>query len=84
MADWKFYGRREQLTDLARMLDRKRWFFAKVTGRRRIGKTTLIQQSMQELGNKQPVFYVRIPDSEAAGVLSAVNDALATFQVPAD
>ena len=37
MADWKFYGRREQLADLERMLDRKRWFFAKVTGRRRIG-----------------------------------------------
>jgi AAA+ ATPase superfamily predicted ATPase len=37
MADWKFYGRREQLADLERMLNRKRWFFAKVTGRRRIG-----------------------------------------------
>src|SRR5271156_2570723 len=84
MADWKFYGRREQLADLERILDRKRWFFATVTGRRRIGKTTLIQQAMQELGNKQPVFYVQIPDSEPAGVLSAVNDALDTFRVPAD
>ena len=84
MADWKFYGRKEQLADLERMLDRKRWFFAKVTGRRRIGKTTLIQQAMQELDNKQPVLYVQIPDSEPAGVLSAVNDALETFQVPPD
>ena len=33
MADWKFYGRKEQLAELERMLDRKRWFFAKVTGR---------------------------------------------------
>ena len=31
MADWKFYGRREQLADLERMLDRNRWFFAKVS-----------------------------------------------------
>src|SRR4051794_37938258 len=84
MADWKFYGRREQLADLERMLDRKRWFFAKVTGRRRIGKTTLIQQAMEELGSEQPVFYVQIPDSEPAGVLSAVNDALETFDVPPD
>ncbi len=84
MANWKFYGRREQLADLERMLDRKRWFFAKVTGRRRIGKTALIQQAMAELGNRQPVFYVQIPDSEPVGVLSAVNDALETFQVPAD
>ena len=84
MADWKFYGRKGQLAALERMLARKRWFFAKVTGRRRIGKTTLIQQAMQELDNKQPVLYVQIPDSEPAGVLSAVNDALETFQVPPD
>jgi hypothetical protein len=82
MAGWKFYGRRQQLADLERMLDRKRWFFAKVTGRRRIGKTALIQQAMVELGSKQPVFYVQIPDSEPVGVLSAMNDALETFQVP--
>ena len=58
MADWKFYGRKEQLAELERMLDRKRWFFAKVTGRRRIGKTTLIQRAMQEIHSKQPVFYL--------------------------
>lgn len=84
MADWEFYGRKEQLAALKQMLDRKRWFFAKITGRRRIGKTTLIQHAIEELGNRQPVFYVQIPDSEPAGVLSAVNDALETFHVPAD
>ncbi|MGA2254004.1 MAG: hypothetical protein ABSG53_05025 [Thermoguttaceae bacterium] len=73
MADWKFYGRREQLADLERMLNRERWFFAKVSGRRRIGKTTLIQKAMQEIGSKQPVFYVQVPDSEPAGILSAVK-----------
>ncbi len=82
MADWKFYGRKEQLADLERVLERKRWFFAKVTGRRRIGKTTLIQQAMRQLAIEQPVLYVQIPDSEPAGVLSAINDALDTFQVP--
>ena len=84
MADWKFYGRKDQLADLERMLDRKRWFFAKVTGRRRIGKTTLIQKATHEIGSQRPVFYVQVPDSEPAGVLSAVNDALETFQVPGD
>jgi AAA+ ATPase superfamily predicted ATPase len=82
MADWKFYGRKEQVADLERMLDRQRWFFAKVTGRRRIGKTTLIQRAIQEIKSNQPVFYVQIPDSEPTGVLSAVNDALETFHVP--
>ena len=84
MADWKFYGRKQQLADLERMLERKRWFFAKVTGRRRIGKTTLIQRAMQEIKSKQPVFYVQIPDSEPTGVLSAVNDALETFHISVD
>lgn len=84
MADWTFYGRKEQLADLERMLERKRWFFAKITGRRRIGKTTLIQRAMHEIASNRPNFYVQIPDSEPAGVLSAVNDALETFQVPAD
>ncbi|MFM7132483.1 MAG: ATP-binding protein [bacterium] len=83
MADWKFYGRKEQLADLERMLGRNRWFFAKVTGRRRIGKTALIQQAMHEINHRQPVFYVQIPDSEPTGVLSAINDALESFQVPA-
>jgi len=84
MADWKFYGRREQLEALENMLGRKRWFFAKVTGRRRIGKTTLVKQAMDEIGSREPVFYVQIPDSEQGGVLSAVNDALEIFQVPSD
>ncbi len=84
MPRWKFYGRTEQLAGLERILARKRWFFAKVTGRRRIGKTTLIHEAIRELGDKQPVFYVQIPDSEPAGVLSAVNDALDVFHVPAD
>lgn len=84
MGSWRFYGRKEQLADLERILNRKRWFFAKVTGRRRIGKTALIQRALQETENSQPVFYVQIPDSEPSGVLSAVNDALEMFHVPAD
>ena len=61
------------------MHDRKRWFFAKVTGRRQIGKTTLIQRALQWIKSKQPIFYVQVPDSEPTGVLSAVNDGLETF-----
>jgi AAA+ ATPase superfamily predicted ATPase len=81
MAEWKFYGRATQRTDLKQILDRNRWFFVKVTGRRRIGKTALIRQVMQEQGSQRAVLYVQIPDSEPAGVLSAVKDALSTFQV---
>jgi AAA+ ATPase superfamily predicted ATPase len=84
MKPWRFYGRTEQLAALEKMLNRHRWFFAKVTGRRRIGKTTLIQEAMKGVGSTQPVLYVQVPNSEPAGVLSAVSDALETFQVPSD
>jgi AAA+ ATPase superfamily predicted ATPase len=84
MKPWKFYGRQEQLAALESILSRRRWFFAKVTGRRRIGKTTLIQRAMEGIGSPNPVFYVQIPDSEAVGVISAVNDGLETFRVAPD
>src|SRR5206468_9315926 len=54
-----------------------------MTGRRRIGKTTLIQKAIQAAGDR-PVFYVQVPDSGPAGVLSAVDDAMGTFGVPGD
>jgi AAA+ ATPase superfamily predicted ATPase len=54
-----------------------------MTGRRRIGKTTLIRNAL-EASPGRPVFYAQIPDSGDAGVLSAVIDALDTFRVPAD
>lgn len=76
---WGFYGRQEELRQLGEILARGRWFFVKITGRRRIGKTTLIQQALPATGRK--VFYIQVPDSGPAGVLSAVADALETFQV---
>jgi hypothetical protein len=35
MGGWKFYGRREQLAEMETDAGPPRWFFAKVTGRRR-------------------------------------------------
>jgi AAA+ ATPase superfamily predicted ATPase len=81
---WGFYGRTEELRTVAQIISRNRWYFAKMTGRRRIGKTTLIQQAIQATGAGRPVFYVQIPDSGPAGVISAVSDAFETFGVPSD
>lgn len=80
---WGFYGRTEELRRVNGILTRNRWFFAKMTGRRRIGKTTLIQRAIQASDAKH-VYYVQIPDSGPAGVLSAVRDALESFGVPAE
>lgn len=77
---WGFYGRSREVNDLKAILSRRRWFFARITGRRRIGKTTLVQHALQAVGGR-PVFYVQIPDSAPAGVLSAVHDSMETFGI---
>ncbi|MEW5984498.1 MAG: AAA family ATPase [Acidobacteriota bacterium] len=76
--DWGFYGRDQELLQLREVLSRNRWFFARLTGRRRIGKTTLIQRALQ-VAPPRSVFYVQVPDSAPAGILSAVHDAMDTF-----
>lgn len=75
---WGFYGRGTELDELTTILRRGRWFFARITGRRRIGKTTLVQHALQAAGATN-ILYVQIPDSAAAGVLSAVSDSMDTF-----
>ena len=80
---WGFYGRTDELRMTAKIIGRNRWFFAKMTGRRRIGKTTLIQHAIQSAG-EEPILYVQTPDSTPAGVLSAVDDALESFGVSID
>jgi hypothetical protein len=81
---WGFYGRAEELATLRDILQRERWFFARITGRRRIGKTTLVQRALSELGDARRVLYVQIPDSAPAGVLSSVSDAMDTFDIARD
>jgi uncharacterized protein len=80
---WGFYGREHELLDLREILNRNRWFFVRITGRRRIGKTTLVQQALQAAPGRS-VFYVQIPDSAPAGILSAVHDAMDTFGLAPD
>lgn len=75
---WGFYGRGRELDELEAILRRRRWFFARITGRRRIGKTTLIQQVLSVVGPRD-LLYVQVPDSAPAGVLSAVADSMDTF-----
>ena len=48
-ARWTFYGRQEELGSLLERIRRRRWFFGTIRGRRRIGKTALIQQALTTL-----------------------------------
>ena len=67
MSEWRFYGRRTELDALTDILHRNRWFFAKITGRRRIGKTTLVQQAIDARDSAR-IVYVQIRDSGDEGV----------------
>jgi hypothetical protein len=77
---WGFYGRRQELDQLASIIGRGRWFFVKISGRRRIGKTSLIQEAIRKLGPER-VVYFQVPDSDPVGVVSGANDFLAGFGV---
>ena len=78
IAPWGFYGCQQELAQLRAILSRQRWFFAQIAGRRRIGKTSLIQQALNQAG-RELRRYIQIPDSDPAGVLAACNDYLQIF-----
>lgn len=77
---WDFYGRQQELAALNLILSRDRWFFVQVSGRRRIGKTSLIQRALAQTGREKRV-YMQIPDSDPTGVVLACNDYLETFGI---
>jgi len=79
---WAFYGRRRELETLRNILRRRRWFFLKVSGRRRIGKTSLVHQALQAEGRDR-VLYLQVPDSDPAGVVSSARDFFELFSIDA-
>src|SRR5574344_1595437 len=78
---WAFYGRHGEQQQLRDILQRKRWFFLQISGRRRIGKTSLIQQALASL-DIEKTLYIQIPDSDQAGVVAACHGYLETFGLP--
>ncbi len=80
-AAWSFYGRRTELSQLQAILARRRWFFLQISGRRRIGKTTLIQEALSA-EQQARTLYMQIPDSDPVGVVAACNGYLETFGRP--
>ncbi len=77
--DWDFYGRNQELAEVEKIISSGRWFFCSISGRRRIGKTTLIQKAAGALlGGK--IFYVQIPDSDERGIVHAFREALEDFE----
>jgi hypothetical protein len=76
MAEWGFYGRRAELAEIDKILARERFFFCSISGRRRIGKTSLIQEAIKRRELADKAVYVQIPDSDERGVVQAFEDSL--------
>lgn len=81
--DWKFYGRADELAQIEQILSGGRWFFCSISGRRRIGKTSLIQRALVQMApSAAPArrhFYFQVPDSDERGVVQAFQDALEDY-----
>ncbi|MYB97089.1 MAG: ATP-binding protein [Gemmatimonadetes bacterium] len=78
--NWSFYGRSEQLGALLEHLRRSRWFFGTIRGRRRIGKTALIQQALETMNadssNLGPWLLIEVPDSTPSDFATVFRSAL--------
>ncbi|WP_101102119.1 ATP-binding protein [Macromonas bipunctata] len=73
---WKFYGRDIELDTMRKLLSRQRWFFCAISGRRRIGKTSLIREALQSLPQVSKAVYLQVPDSDERDVVAVFADAL--------
>ncbi len=78
--DWGFYGRNQELAEIERIISSDRWFFCSISGRRRIGKTTLIQRALQSNPDISE-FYFQVPDSDERGVIQAFQEALEYYDI---
>lgn len=85
MADWSFYGRTEPLAELTRIVDAGRWFFCRIDGRRRIGKTTLLSQlAKTDDALAAKLIYMQVPDSDERDVAATFRRSLSECElVPA-
>lgn len=77
MADWRFYGRREPLSDLLHVINGGRWFFCRVQGRRRIGKTSLLAKLTEANADMAArLVYMQVPDSDERDVVATFRRSL--------
>lgn len=77
MPDWQFYGRSEPLSELRRIVNAGRWFFCRIEGRRRIGKTSLLSQlAKNDPSLSTRLIYMQVPDSDERDVATAFQRAL--------
>ena len=72
---WDFYGRATEQAEIDGIVSSGRWFFCAISGRRRIGKTTLIRRALLDRPKTRSIYF-QVPDSDERGVVQAFEDAL--------
>lgn len=83
MSNWQFYGRAEPLLELNRIVSANRWFFCRIEGRRRIGKTSLLSQlARKDDSLSQRLIYMQVPDSDERDVATAFRRSLGDSAAP--
>jgi AAA+ ATPase superfamily predicted ATPase len=82
MVSEKFIGRKRELNLLTRLNERKGAQFLILYGRRRIGKTHLIQHWAGSVDNNQRVFYWMATQTSATRQLRSFSQALLRFSNP--
>ncbi len=79
-AEWSFYGRGDELGRLISEVRQRRWFFGVISGRRRIGKTALIQQALKtapEDGQRPLALLVTLPEGSTSAFIALFRNAIA-------
>jgi hypothetical protein len=83
MADWSFYGRNQDISALRSIVNSSRWFFCRVQGRRRIGKTALLRQlANSDREFRSRLIYIQVPDSDELDVVATFRSALQDSDIP--
>lgn len=80
LVPWKFYGRQQLLEELRSVLGRGRWFFVRLSGRRRIGKSSLIRQALGTEGARK-FAYIQVPDGDPGSVVASAVEHLRGFGI---
>lgn len=77
MAKWSFYGRTGTLETLDKLVHGPAWFFCRIQGRRRIGKTSLLRElSKSDETLLSRMVYMQIPDSDERDVAASFRRTL--------
>lgn len=82
MYKWGFYGRQQETEELISIANSGRWFFCSISGRRRIGKTTLVNTAAMKSNKHDKVLYFMVPDSDERGVIQYFQDTLMSYKLP--